>query len=101
MHNFYHKVRINSVVHSNVTHNLPPPPFFLNSNYRIAATTPATARRTPAVLRALSAALLVFSAAEADSVAVPVSSASPDSVAEASEAVAVAELVLVPFVEVP
>jgi hypothetical protein len=100
MHNFYHKVRINSVVHSNVTHNLPPL-FFLNSNYRIAATTPATARRTPAVLRALSAALLVFSAAEADSVAVPVSSASPDSVAEASEAVAVAELVLVPFVEVP
>lgn len=53
------------------------------------------------MLRALSAALLVFSAAAADSVAVPVSSASSDSVAEASEAVAVAELVFVAFVAVP
>lgn len=53
------------------------------------------------MLRAFSAALLVFSAAEADLVAVPVSSASSDSVAEASEAVAVAEVDFVFLVDVP
>lgn len=76
---------------------------FPTCNYRIAATTPATARRTPAVLRALSAALLVFSALAADSVAELVASGASEPVAVASDAsaVAVEELVLVALVAVP